>query len=80
MDYLEILTTAVPVAVTFLYAITGLAYLIRGDLAWAMVWLSYSSANFGLIVIGLRKRIKKIKNEKQIDEKEEYRVTSKTRN
>jgi hypothetical protein len=55
MDYLEILTTAVPVAVTFLYAITGLAYLIRGDLAWAMVWLSYSSANLGLIVIGLRK-------------------------
>lgn len=33
-----------------LYAAVGVSYAIKGEMAWALVWLSYSSANIGLML------------------------------
>ena len=54
-NLLEIMTTITPSIVTALYFLTGVCYIFRKDYAWAWVWISYAMANFGLIVIGLRK-------------------------
>lgn len=35
--------------VTLLYASVGIAYALKGNTPWALVWLSYASANVGLI-------------------------------
>ena len=35
-----------------LYLIVGLSYLIKKEYAWAMIWLSYATANIGLIWAG----------------------------
>lgn len=32
-----------------LYATVGVSYAMKGDLPWALVWLSYATANVGLI-------------------------------
>lgn len=32
-----------------LYAMVGVSYAMKGDLPWALVWLSYATANVGLI-------------------------------
>lgn len=33
-----------------LYASVGLGYFMKGNIAWCIVWCSYSAANFGLIL------------------------------
>ena len=33
-----------------LYLIVGISYLIKGEYAWSLVWISYSIANLGLIL------------------------------
>lgn len=35
--------------VTVLYGIVGVSYALKGNLPWALVWISYSMANIGLI-------------------------------
>lgn len=32
-----------------LYAVVGVSYALRGETAWALVWLSYATANAGLM-------------------------------
>ena len=44
----------IPAVVGCLYASVGVAYLIKGDVPWSIVWLSYALANVGLIMVGLR--------------------------
>ena len=51
---LQLIISAVPAVVGILYALVGVAYLFKQDYAWALVWLSYSLANFGLIAVGAR--------------------------
>lgn len=36
------------------YATIGLCYLAKKDFAWSLVWMSYSLANLGLILVSLR--------------------------
>jgi len=38
-----------------LYASVATSYMIKGNLSWAIVWYSYSCANFGLIYAALKK-------------------------
>lgn len=52
---LETLTAVIPGIVSILYCATGICYLCKKDFAWALVWLSYALANFGVIIVGLRK-------------------------
>lgn len=35
--------------VTLLYFGVGMIYAFRGEMPWALVWISYSMANVGLI-------------------------------
>ena len=44
----------IPAVVGILYAAVGVAYLIKGDIPWGIVWGSYALANVGLILVGLR--------------------------
>jgi len=38
-----------------LYASVGVSYALKGNIPWSIVWFSYSSANFGLIYLALKK-------------------------
>jgi hypothetical protein len=51
---LQTIISVVPAIVGVLYALVGIAYLFKQDWPWAVVWLSYSLANFGLIAVGAR--------------------------
>ena len=43
-----------PAIVGVLYASVAAAYVIKGDIPWAIVWAGYAFANIGLIIVGLR--------------------------
>jgi hypothetical protein len=47
--------TLIPAVVGVLYGAVAVAYVIKGDLAWALVWASYGLANVGLILVGMNK-------------------------
>jgi hypothetical protein len=32
-----------------LYAVVGISYALKGNIPWALVWMSYATANAGLI-------------------------------
>ena len=49
---LDAFITVIPAIVGVLYATVALAYIIKGDIPWAIVWGSYSLANVGLILAG----------------------------
>jgi hypothetical protein len=46
---LDLITKFIPLLTGILYAIVGVAYLLKKDYAWATVWCAYALANFGLI-------------------------------
>lgn len=35
----------------FLYAAVAVSFLLKGQYAWCMIWLCYSLANFGLMIV-----------------------------
>jgi hypothetical protein len=37
-----------------LYACVGTSYGLKGNIPWAIIWYSYSTANFGLIYAALK--------------------------
>ena len=39
-----------PAIAGILYAVVGLGYLVKKDYPWALVWISYSLANLGLVL------------------------------
>jgi len=43
-----------PAIVGVLYSSVAAAYLMKGDIPWAIVWFGYAFANIGLIIVGLR--------------------------
>ena len=49
---LDIITRFVPLIAGLLYAVVGVAYILKKEWAWGTVWCSYSVANFGLMVAG----------------------------
>lgn len=52
---LQFLINVTPSIAAAVYAVTGVCYIIKKDIPWAMVWISYALANLGLILIGMRK-------------------------
>jgi hypothetical protein len=44
----------IPSIVFLLYSATAIAWAIKGDYCWALVWGSYALANIGMILIGMR--------------------------
>lgn len=48
----DLITKYVPLIAGIMYALVGAAYIMKKDLGWATIWLSYATANFGLMVVG----------------------------
>ena len=46
----DVLVKLCPAIAGVLYAIVGVGYLMKKDYAWALVWISYSLANLGLVL------------------------------
>ena len=49
---LDDITKYVPLIAGIMYAVVGAAYFIKKDYGWGVVWISYATANFGLMVVG----------------------------
>ena len=49
---LDAITRYGPMIAGVLYAIVGVAYILKKEWAWGVVWCSYSVANFALMVAG----------------------------
>ncbi len=49
---LDAVTKFVPLVAGLLYAVVGIAYFMKKEWAWGVVWTSYSFANFGLTIAG----------------------------
>ena len=49
---LDDITKYVPLVAGIMYAVVAFAYFMKRDFAWGLVWSSYASANFGLMVVG----------------------------
>jgi hypothetical protein len=49
---LDLITKYVPLITGIMYALVGVAYFIKKDFGWGIIWTSYATANFGLTVVG----------------------------
>tara|TARA_R100000152_G_scaffold5440_1_gene1988 strand:+ start:400 stop:561 length:162 start_codon:yes stop_codon:yes gene_type:complete len=49
---LDDITKYVPLIAGIMYAVVGAAYFMKKDYGWGIVWISYATANFGLMVVG----------------------------
>ena len=49
---MDFLIKSLPLIAAVLYFIVGVGYLARRDYAWALIWISYSMANIGLVAAG----------------------------
>ena len=49
---LDLLTRYVPLAAAIMYTVVATAYFMKKEYGWGIVWVSYATANFGLMVVG----------------------------
>jgi len=49
---LDMITRFVPLAAGIMYAVVAGAYFMKKEYGWGIVWISYATANFGLMVVG----------------------------
>ena len=49
---LDMITRFVPLVAGIMYAVGAGAYFMKKEYGWGVVWISYASANFGLMVVG----------------------------
>jgi hypothetical protein len=49
---LDVVTRYVPLVAGIMYAVVGAAYIMKKDFGWGVIWVSYATANFGLMVVG----------------------------
>ena len=49
---LDVITRYVPLVAGLMYAFVGAAYILKKEYGWGVVWISYATANFGLMVVG----------------------------
>ncbi len=49
---LDVVTRFVPLVAGLMYTFVGAAYILKKDYGWGIVWISYATANFGLMVVG----------------------------
>ena len=49
---LDMITKFVPLAAGIMYAVVAAAYFMKKEYGWSIVWISYATANFGLMVVG----------------------------
>jgi len=46
------ITKYVPLVAGLMYAVVAFAYFMKKDYAWGVIWASYATANFALMVVG----------------------------
>jgi len=49
---LDDVTKYVPLLAGVMYAVVAAAYFMKKDYGWGVIWISYATANFGLMVVG----------------------------
>ena len=49
---LDMITRFVPLVAGIMYAVVAGAYFMKKEYGWGIVWISYATANFGLMVVG----------------------------
>ena len=49
---LDVITKYVPLLAGIMYTVVAAAYFMKKDIGWGVIWLSYATANFALMVVG----------------------------
>ena len=49
---LDVITRFVPLLAGLMYTLVGAAYIVKKEYGWGVVWISYATANFGLMTVG----------------------------
>ena len=49
---LDVITRYVPLVAGVMYAVVAAAYFAKKDYGWGVIWVSYATANFALMVVG----------------------------
>jgi len=49
---LDVITRYVPLVAGIMYTVVGVAYFAKKDYGWGVIWVSYATANFALMVVG----------------------------
>ena len=52
MVNIDLITKYIPLIAGIMYALVGIAYIMKKDIGLAIIWLSYATANFGLMTVG----------------------------
>lgn len=48
-------TIYLPGSIAVVYAATGIYWLTKKNFAWFLVWMSYATANIGLVLAAIKK-------------------------
>ena len=49
---LDVITKYVPLVAGVMYTVVAAAYFAKKDYGWGVIWVSYATANFALMVVG----------------------------
>jgi len=49
---LDVITRFVPLVAGLMYTLVGAAYIAKKEYGWGVIWISYATANFGLMTVG----------------------------
>ena len=49
---LDDITKYVPLLAGLMYGVVAVAYFMKKEYSWGVIWISYATANFGLVVVG----------------------------
>tara|TARA_Y100001938_G_C8085748_1_gene431895 strand:- start:2453 stop:2614 length:162 start_codon:yes stop_codon:yes gene_type:complete len=49
---LDVITKYVPLLAGIMYTVVAAAYFMKKDIGWGVIWVSYATANFALMVVG----------------------------
>ena len=49
---LDLITKFVHLVAGMMYAVGGASDFMKRDFGWGVIWISYATANFGLMVVG----------------------------
>ena len=52
MDFLTILTRATPILAGLLYVTAAVAWGIKGNWGWGLMWFGYFLGNVGILIAG----------------------------
>jgi hypothetical protein len=51
----KLFTIYLPGSIALVYAMTGIYYLTKKNYPWFLIWISYATANIGLVLAAIKK-------------------------